>query len=101
MVAVCVVLWGLVSARFERANVTAPVAFVARGLIAANRPLSLIDVNVRSEDLRSMAEVTLALVLFADASRVNGLRAAPCGAGDGAGRPVRTTRTLRPPQRRG
>jgi len=71
VIAACVVLWGLVSARFERENVTAPVAFVALGLIAANGPLSLIDVNVRSEDLRSIAEVTLALVLFADASRVN------------------------------
>jgi sodium/hydrogen antiporter len=71
VIAACVIFWGVVSARFERANVTAPVAFVALGLIAANGPLSLIDIDVQSGDLRSIAEVTLALVLFADASRVN------------------------------
>ena len=71
VIAVCFVMWGLVSARFERANVSAPIAFVALGLVLANGPVTLIDINVRSEGLRTIAEVTLALVLFADASRVN------------------------------
>jgi len=71
VVAACVFLWGLVSLRFERANITAPIAFVALGLIVANGPLSLIDIDIGSADGRAIAEVTLALVLFADASRVN------------------------------
>jgi sodium/hydrogen antiporter len=39
--------------------------------VLANRPLAAIDVHVQSESLRSLAEVTLALLLFSDAARVN------------------------------
>jgi sodium/hydrogen antiporter len=67
----CVVLWGLVSARLERWDVTAPIAFVLLGLLAANGPLSLVHLQLRSSDIRILAEITLALVLFSDASRVN------------------------------
>ena len=71
VVAGCVVLWGLVSARFERFDVTAPIAFVALGLVVANEPLELVDIAAGNETVRSIAELALALVLFADASRVN------------------------------
>jgi NhaP-type Na+/H+ or K+/H+ antiporter len=71
IVAGCAVLWGLVSARLERVDVTAPIAFVALGLVVANEPLELIEIEARSETVRSVAELALALVLFADASRVN------------------------------
>jgi sodium/hydrogen antiporter len=67
----CLVLWGLVSARLERWDVTAPIAFVLFGLAAANGPLSLVHLHLRSSDIRILAEITLALVLFSDASRVN------------------------------
>ena len=70
-VAASVVLWGIFSARLEALNVSAPIAFVVLGLVLANRPLSAVDVHVRSESLRSLAEVTLALLLFSDAARVN------------------------------
>ena len=65
------VLWGLVSRRLERWNVTAPIAFVIFGVIAANEPLSLVDIHANSFTVRTIAELTLALVLFSDASRVN------------------------------
>ena len=71
VVAACFVLWGLVSARFEHVNVSAPIAFLVLGLIVAHEPLSLIDVHITSTTVRSVAEITLALVLFSDASRVN------------------------------
>jgi NhaP-type Na+/H+ or K+/H+ antiporter len=71
VVAGCFLLWGLASARLERWNVSAPIAFVALGLLVAHAPLSLIDVTAGSGALRSLAEITLAVVLFADASRVN------------------------------
>jgi NhaP-type Na+/H+ or K+/H+ antiporter len=71
IVAGCAVLWGLVSARLERVDITAPIAFVALGLVVANEPLELIEIETRSETVRSIAELALALVLFADASRVN------------------------------
>lgn len=68
--ALCVVIWGLVSRRAESWNISAPMAFVAFGLVLANGPLHL-EIHPRSEVLRLLAEFTLALVLFADASRVN------------------------------
>jgi Kef-type K+ transport system membrane component KefB len=71
VVAGCVVVWGLVSARMERISVTAPIAFVLLGLVVSNEPLSFIDIGLRSSSVREIAEITLALVLFADASRVN------------------------------
>jgi NhaP-type Na+/H+ or K+/H+ antiporter len=67
----CVVLWSLVSARLERLNVSAPIAFVAMGLVVTHGPLAFIHFNPHSSTIRSLAEVTLALVLFTDASRVN------------------------------
>ncbi len=71
VVSACVVVWGLVSARFERWNVSAPIAFVVLGLAVTHGPTTLIHFNLHSSGIRSLAEVTLALVLFADASRVN------------------------------
>ena len=71
VVSACVVVWGLVSARLERWDVSAPMAFVVLGVIVSHGPTSIIDFNLHSSTIRSLAEVTLALVLFADASRVN------------------------------
>jgi NhaP-type Na+/H+ or K+/H+ antiporter len=71
VVAVGAVVWGLFSARFERWNLTAPIAFLVLGFLAANPPIDLIDVHTSSETVRVVAEITLALVLFSDASRVN------------------------------
>jgi NhaP-type Na+/H+ or K+/H+ antiporter len=71
LVSGCVIVWGLLSARLERWDITAPIAFLVLGLGTANGPLALIHVNLHSSDVRSLAEITLALVLFADASRVN------------------------------
>ena len=73
LVVVCaaVVVWGAVSSRLERWNVSAPIAFVAVGLAATHGPVATIRVNLHSSTIRTVAEVTLALVLFADASRVN------------------------------
>jgi len=71
VVAGCFVLWALVSARLERLYVSAPIAFVGLGLVVAHEPLSLLDIQIKSSTGRSVAEITLALVLFSDASRVN------------------------------
>ena len=71
VISACFVLWGLVSARLEHWDVSAPIAFVVLGLVVTHGPTALIHVNLHSSTLRTLAEVTLALVLFADASRVN------------------------------
>ena len=75
--AAAVVVWSLVSARLDRLSITPALAFVIVGLVVANPPLSLVEIDTESETVRSLAEVTLALVLFTDAARVDlqGLRA--------------------------
>ena len=71
IVAACIVVWGLVSARLERWQVTAPIAFVLLGLVVTHGPVALTHLQLHSSTIRSVAEITLALVLFSDASRVN------------------------------
>jgi sodium/hydrogen antiporter len=71
VVSACVVIWGLVSARLERLDVSAPIAFVVLGLIVTHGPLTLIHLQLHSSTIRALVEVTLALVLFVDASRVH------------------------------
>ena len=69
--AACVVLWSVFSGRLERLYISAPIAFVAMGLVVTHGPLALIHFSPHSETIKSLAEITLALVLFTDASRVN------------------------------
>ena len=69
--AACIVLWSVFSGQLERHYISAPIAFVAMGLVATHGPLALIHFSPHSETIKSLAEVTLALVLFTDASRVN------------------------------
>jgi sodium/hydrogen antiporter len=51
--------------------VSAPIAFVALGVLVANGPTAVVHVAIGSTTLRGIAEVTLAVVLFTDAARVN------------------------------
>jgi sodium/hydrogen antiporter len=71
VVAACIAVWGLVSARLQRFFLTAPIAFVVLGLALSHGPTALIHPHLRSSTLREGAEITLAVLLFADACRVN------------------------------
>src|SRR5215471_16385258 len=73
IVAALVFGWGTFSARLERLDVTAPIAFVLVGLLLTHGPLAVLGVTPSNELIKDLAEITLALVLFSDASRV-GLR---------------------------
>jgi sodium/hydrogen antiporter len=69
VVAAAVFGWGALSARLERADLTAPIVFVAVGvLLGATVPL---EDAPRAEILRLLTEVTLVWVLFSDAARVS------------------------------
>ncbi|MEV4637571.1 cation:proton antiporter [Actinoplanes sp. NPDC049548] len=71
LITAVVFAWGALSARLERADVTAPIAFVGVGvLIAAVVPL---DADTETAALTALTEATLVWVLFSDAARV-GLR---------------------------
>jgi NhaP-type Na+/H+ or K+/H+ antiporter len=63
--------WSVVSGRLERLDVTGPIVFVAAGLLLSNGPWAVVDVTVDSHAVHGLAEVTLALLLFADAARIN------------------------------
>ncbi len=72
-----VVIWALLSRPVARLGITEPMVFVTAGcLLGAPHVLA---VNAHAANVRLLAEVTLVLVLFADASRVgvHGLRHDP------------------------
>ncbi|KRE99288.1 sodium:proton antiporter [Nocardioides sp. Soil777] len=60
--------WGLLSHRLERADLTAPIAFIAVG--AALAGLDLVDGSSDVETVTPLVEVTLVWVLFSDAARL-------------------------------
>lgn len=60
-----------VSGRLEGSPVTPPMLFVAFGLLAGTELLGGIDVSGTGSTVRALAEGTLALVLFCDASRID------------------------------
>jgi sodium/hydrogen antiporter len=59
-----------VSGRLERSLVTVAIFFTSAGLLAGPG-LGLLDLELDSEPVKLLAEATLTLVLFADASRVS------------------------------
>ncbi len=69
LIALMVFGWGLFSARFARADLSAPIVFVAVGLILSEVTHS-IEPELSHEAIKIIAEVTLVWVLFADAARV-------------------------------
>jgi len=60
-----------VSRRLSGTPVTAAMAFVAFGLLVGPRVISGVDLESSSSIVRTLAEATLALVLFSDASRID------------------------------
>jgi NhaP-type Na+/H+ or K+/H+ antiporter len=68
VVAATVFLWGAVSARVVRADLSAPIVFVAVGGLLAWA--GLIDAPSAPETFKPLVELTLVWVLFADAAGV-------------------------------
>ncbi len=63
--------YGLISGRMGRTPITAPIVFVAVGLLLGPVGLDLFEVNLDSEVVKLVAEITLILILFTDASILN------------------------------
>ena len=63
--------WGALSARLERFDVTAPITFVLAGVVLTHGPLAPLGFAPSHETVKGLAEFTLVLVLFSDASRVS------------------------------
>jgi sodium/hydrogen antiporter len=69
-VAVLLIAYAAVSRRLQLANVSGAMFFTTAGLLAGP-VLGLLDLDVHSEQGKLLAEITLTLVLFADASRIS------------------------------
>ncbi len=63
--------FALVSGRLEGTVITAPLVFAAFGLIAGSAGLGVANIDVGHEAIHVIAELTLILVLFADAARID------------------------------
>jgi sodium/hydrogen antiporter len=63
--------WAVVSGTLARHNVTGPLIFVTAGYLLANPAWGPFPVSLETASVQLIAETALALVLFADASRVN------------------------------
>ena len=70
IVAALIFVWATLSARLERFDVTAPIVFVVAGLLLTHGPLAPLGYAPSPELVKALAEITLVLVLFCDASRV-------------------------------
>ena len=71
VIAAIVVAYAIVSKLLDRTPVTAAIFFVSCGLLFGSKGLGWIDLDTRGESVRLLAEATLTLVLFADASRID------------------------------
>src|SRR3954453_2274153 len=68
LVAATLFVWGVVSGRLERADLSAPIVFVVVGVFL--HAVIPFDTAVEAEAVKLLTEVTLAWVLFSDASAV-------------------------------
>ncbi len=71
IVLACVAGWVLVSGRLGRLSVTAPIVLALAGLVLGSGANSPVHVNLGTEQVRTIVEVTLALILFSDASKIS------------------------------
>ena len=69
-IAAVLLVYAATSGWLQRSYVSAAMFFVSAGLLAGP-VLGLLDLGVGSEPIKLLAEVTLTLVLFADASRIS------------------------------
>jgi len=64
-------VYSVVAGRVERSAVTGPIIFIVFGLIAGPVGLGILDMDVQNIELRVVADLTLALVLFIDAANAD------------------------------
>src|SRR5436305_5860099 len=73
LVFIALVILGIaaVSRRLSGTMVTPAMVLVAAGILVGPEVLDEVDPSARGESVRVLAEATLALVLFCDASRID------------------------------
>jgi NhaP-type Na+/H+ or K+/H+ antiporter len=71
LVAGFVIAFGLVSRKVEHSLLTGPMVFVAFGLAAGSAGFDIVDLDLGSAGVELLAEATLGLLLFTDATRID------------------------------
>jgi NhaP-type Na+/H+ or K+/H+ antiporter len=71
IVAAILLGYAAVSGRLEGTWITAPMVFTAAGLLFGVEALGLVDPSATGLAVKTLAEATLAVVLFSDASRID------------------------------
>lgn len=71
IVALFVIGYGLISGRAQRTIISAPMVFVAFGLLLGDSGLGLLSLDRGSPVIHILAELTLIIILFTDASRID------------------------------
>ena len=68
--AVAFVLYSLVASRLDRVSISAPLVFVVAGVLVGPAVSDTLPGELGGESGKLLAELTLAMLLFADASTV-------------------------------
>jgi sodium/hydrogen antiporter len=71
VLALLVLGWAVTSGVLSRANINGPLLFTVSGYLLANPDWGPLSVTYEAPSIHVLAELTLALLLFADASRVS------------------------------
>lgn len=71
MVAVILLGFAAVSRRIEGTSLTAPIVFTLAGLLVGVEALDVVGPEVTERQVKLLAEATLTVVLFSDASRID------------------------------
>ena len=71
VLALLVFAWSVTSGALARRNITGPLLFAIAGWALSNPTWGPVAIDVDASSVHLIAEVTLALLLFADAARVN------------------------------
>lgn len=71
MLGLVLVVWAVLARPAQRYSVTVPIAMAAAGLILTNGTTPLVNVEVTGPIVRHLIEITLALVLFTDATDIS------------------------------
>ncbi len=71
VVATAILGFGLISGRVQNTIITAPLVFVGSGLLLGEHGLGLFALHIEDHLIHTLAELTLLLVLFTDATRIN------------------------------
>jgi NhaP-type Na+/H+ or K+/H+ antiporter len=71
LIAFAFIVYGAVSAVLERSVVSAPMVFLGLGVLLSDQVLGLADASAIGRAGETLVEVTLALVLFTDAVRID------------------------------